>query len=148
MQDTIMLEVQLDDGTSLVIPEDEISFSASRGSGPGGQHVNVTASRVTVRFNVLHSAVLDRRQKERIASRLASRISSAGELAVSCADGRSQHANRRTALQRLAALLTHALHTPRPRTKTKTPAAQKRKRLDDKKKRALTKRNRRSISDI
>ncbi len=135
-----MLSVTLDDGTLLVIPDEELTFAATRGSGPGGQHVNVTASRVTVRFNVVLSAALSEQQKNRIMSRLSTRISSEGIISVSSSDGRSQHSNKAIALERLGKLLKVALHVPKKRTKTRVTLAQKQKRLDNKKRRSAIKR--------
>jgi len=121
----------------LAIPLDEIELRTSRSSGPGGQHANVTASRVEAVFDVDASATLSAAQKERVAARLGRRV------VASAQDTRSQHRNRELALERLAARLAHALEVRRPRTATKPTKASKRRRVDAKKRRGDVKRDRR-----
>jgi ribosome-associated protein len=118
------------------IPQREIVLRASRSSGPGGQHANVTASRVEAVFDVHASQALSDAQKARIAARLGPRVTAAAQ------DTRSQLRNRELALERLAARLAHALEVRRQRTKTRPTAASKRKRLDAKKRRGEIKRSR------
>ncbi len=118
------------------MPISEIEIRASRSSGPGGQHANVTASRIEASFDVRESNTLDDVQKARISAKLGPRVTAIAQ------DARSQARNRELALQRLAARLNAALHVPRPRTKTKPTAGSRRRRLDDKKRRADTKRGR------
>ena len=118
------------------MPISEIEIRASRSSGPGGQHANVTASRIEASFDVRESNTLDDVQKARISAKLGPRVTAIAQ------DARSQARNRELALQRLAARLNGALHVPRPRTKTKPTAGSRRRRLDDKKRRADTKRGR------
>jgi ribosome-associated protein len=121
----------------VAIPLAEIELRTSRSSGPGGQHANVTASRVEAVFDVSASQALSEAQKARIAARLGPRVTAAAQ------DTRSQLRNRELALERLAARLAHALEVRRPRTKTRPTAAAKRKRLDAKKRRGEIKRSRR-----
>jgi ribosome-associated protein len=118
------------------LPISEIEIRASRSSGPGGQHANVTASRIEASFDVRASETLDDVQKARISAKLGPRVTAIAQ------DARSQARNRELALQRLAARLNAALHVPRPRTKTKPTAGSRRRRLDDKKRRGDTKRGR------
>ena len=121
----------------VALPLSEIELRTSRSSGPGGQHANVTATRVEASFDVHASAALSEAQKARIASRLGPRVTAAAQ------DTRSQLRNRELALQRLAERLGHALEVPRPRVKTRPTAASRRKREGSKRRRSETKRARR-----
>ena len=127
----------LDIGRGVVVPLDEIELRTSRSSGPGGQHANVTASRVEASFDVEESAVLGEEAKRRIAGR-AGRV-----VRASAQDTRSQARNRELALERLRARLEHALAVQRPRRATKPTAASRRRRLDSKRRRGDVKRGRR-----
>jgi ribosome-associated protein len=118
------------------IPIDEVELRTSRSSGPGGQHANVTASRVEAVFDVAASEALSDAQKARIQGRLGPRVTASAQ------DTRSQLRNRELALQRLADRLDHALEVRRPRTATRPTKASKRRRLDAKKRRGDLKRNR------
>ena len=128
--------------STLSIPDSEISFYASRSSGPGGQHVNKTSSKVTLVFNVQESLSLSEHQKMMIISRLGGRINSKGELQISCEEQRSQFRNKEEAVSRFARILADALKPVRKRRKTKIPYSAKRKRIDNKKKRSEVKRGR------
>jgi len=119
------------------VPLEEIELRVSRSSGPGGQHANVTASRVEAIFDVHASQALSEAQKERICSRLGGRVTAVAQ------DTRSQHRNRELALERLAARLAHALEVRRPRTATKPTRSSQRRRVDAKKRRGDVKRDRR-----
>ena len=121
----------------VAIPLDEIELRTSRSSGPGGQHANVTASRVEAVFDVGASSALSESQKARIQSRLGPRVTASAQ------DTRSQLRNRELALERLAARLSHALEVRRPRQKTRPTAASKRRRVESKKRRGDIKRARR-----
>jgi ribosome-associated protein len=121
----------------LSLPLEEIELRTSRSSGPGGQHANVTASRVEAVFDVRASATLSETQKDRIAERLGPRVTAAAQ------DTRSQARNRDLALSRLADRLSLALAVARPRTRTKPTHASKRRRVDAKKRRGAVKRDRR-----
>jgi ribosome-associated protein len=121
----------------LAIPLAEIELRTSRSSGPGGQHANVTASRVEAVFDVYASTVLSDAQKARIAGRLGPRVTASAQ------DTRSQLRNRELALERLAERLAAALEVARPRHKTRPTTASRRKRLEGKKRRGETKRARR-----
>jgi len=121
------------------IPLGEIELRASRSSGPGGQHANVTASRVEAVFDVSASSLTDV-QKARIAARLGPRVTASAQ------DTRSQARNRELALERLADRLAKALETPRPRHATRPTAASRRKRAEGKRRRAEVKRARRRPS--
>jgi len=120
----------------VAIPLTEIELRTSRSSGPGGQHANVTASRVEAVFDVHASSALTEAQQARIAARLGPRVTASAQ------DTRSQLRNRELALARLAARLAHALEVRRPRTATRPTKASRRRRLDAKKRRGETKRSR------
>lgn len=130
----------------LAIPDDELRFTASRSSGPGGQHVNKVETRVTLRFDVAASPSLTPEQKRRIRSRLASRMSKAGVLRVVAQKHRRQAANREAARQRLAELLCRALRQAAPRRPTRPPAATRRRRVESKRRRGEIKRRRRPVA--
>jgi ribosome-associated protein len=121
----------------VAIPLSEVELRTSRSSGPGGQHANVTASRVEAVFDVAASSALSDAQKARVTARLGPRVRAAAQ------DTRSQRRNRELALERLAERLAHALEVRRPRTATRPTQASKRRRVESKKRRAETKRARR-----
>jgi ribosome-associated protein len=121
----------------VTIPLSEIDVRATRSSGPGGQHANVTASRVVASFDVAASEALSAEQRARIMSRLGPRVTAAAQ------DTRSQHRNRELALERLAGRLAHALEVRRARTATRPTAAARQRRLDAKRRRGDVKRARR-----
>ena len=123
--------------SDLALPLSEIELRTSRSSGPGGQHANVTASRVEASFDVAASPTLSDEQRARISSRLGSRVTASAQ------DTRSQHRNRELALERLASRLAHALEVRRPRTKTRPTRASQQRRVDSKKRRGELKRARR-----
>ncbi|OEU64751.1 MAG: class I peptide chain release factor [Desulfovibrio sp. S3730MH75] len=127
---------------TLSIPDSEINFITSRSSGPGGQHANKTSSRVTLIFNLQESPTLSEHQKSRILSRIASRINGKGELHLSCEDHRSQFRNKEEAIERFKTIMANGLKPIISRRKTKVPYSTKRKRLNNKNKRAETKKNR------
>jgi ribosome-associated protein len=126
----------------LLIPENELTFSASRSGGPGGQNVNKVSSKVTLAFNVRESAALSDEQKRRINGRLATRINKEGVLQVVSQRTRSQDLNRDDAVERFAELLRRALTPKTPRVRTRVPAGAKKQRVDEKRKHGLTKRTR------
>jgi ribosome-associated protein len=121
----------------LDLPLGEIELRTSRSSGPGGQHANVTASRVEAVFDVHASRTLSEEQQARISARLGARVTASAQ------DTRSQHRNRELALQRLAHRLASALEVRRPRTKTRPTRASQRRRIEGKKRRGDIKRARR-----
>jgi ribosome-associated protein len=125
----------------VVVPLTEIELRTSRSSGPGGQHANVTASRVEAVFDVHASEALSAAQKARVAARLGPRVTAAAQ------DTRSQLRNRELALERLAHRLAGALEVRRPRTATRPTAASKRRRLEGKRRRSDVKRARKRPSE-
>jgi ribosome-associated protein len=108
------------------IPLEELQLRASRSSGPGGQHANVTASRIEAVFDVNASSVLTEEQKRRITARCGPRVTAVAQ------DARSQSRNRELALERLQKRLAKALHVPRSRRATKPTKASRERRLDSK----------------
>lgn len=125
-------ETGLQVNDELWLPETELNFSADRGGGPGGQHVNKVSTRVSLVFDVAALPTLDERQKQRIRTRLAGRVSRAGLLRVSSRKFRSQHANRQAARERLRELLAWALAETPERLPTRPTAAARRRRLEEK----------------
>src|ERR671930_1659077 len=118
------------------IPLGEIELRTSRSSGPGGQHANVTASRVEAVFD-LHASSLADAQKARIAARLGPRVTASAQ------DTRSQARNRELALERLGDRVAKALEVPRPRHATRPTTASRRKRVEYKRRCGEVKRARR-----
>ncbi|HEX2413927.1 MAG TPA: alternative ribosome rescue aminoacyl-tRNA hydrolase ArfB [Thermoleophilaceae bacterium] len=124
-------------GRHAAIPLSEIELRTSRSSGPGGQHANVTASRVEASFEVEASRAIDEEQKRRITARLGPVVRAVAQ------DTRSQTRNRDLALERLAGRLESALHVPRRRRTGGPTAASRRRRLEGKRRRGELKRARR-----
>ncbi len=122
---------------SLSIPLSEVTVRASRSSGPGGQHANVTASRVEASFDVLASTTLTDIQRDRLLERAGSRVVAIAQ------DERSQARNRELALDRLAERLAKALVVPKHRRPTRPTAASRERRLQAKRQRTERKRERR-----
>lgn len=127
----------------LTIPEDELWFTATRSSGPGGQHVNTTCSRVTLHFDLKGSPSLSEAQKRLATERLGRRVDTDGVLRLSAQTTRSQHANKELAKARFAGLLAEALRVIAERRPSKTPRAVKTRVLEQKRRRGLMKRARR-----
>jgi ribosome-associated protein len=125
-------------GRYAAIPLREVQLRASRSSGPGGQHANVTASRVEASFDVAASGALSEAQKQRVISRLGPRVTAVAQ------DARSQTRNRELALARLQARLEHALAVKRPRQATKPTRESQRRRLETKRRRSAIKAARRA----
>jgi ribosome-associated protein len=124
----------------LAIPVAELEFRASRSSGPGGQGVNTTDSRVELRFDLANSPSLPPEAKARALRRLGPRVDSGGVLRVVAQTQRSQLANRRAAVDRFAELLSAALVTPRPRHPTRPTRTAAARRVESKRRRSATKR--------
>ena len=123
------------------IPLSEVELRTSRSSGPGGQHANVTASRVEAIFNASTSPSLDEDQRRRVLARCGPRVAAVAQ------DTRSQARNRELALERLRSRLQGALHQQRRRKRTRPTKASKERRLQGKKRRSDIKRGRQRPSD-
>lgn len=130
-----------------VIPEHEIEITASRASGPGGQHVNKSSTRITVRWNVKNSAALTNEQKERVLQKLQSQLTTEGDLIMHSGSSRSQQQNKEIALKQLNQKIRQALYIPKKRMKTRTPASAQEARLQEKSHRSFIKQSRRSFSE-
>jgi ribosome-associated protein len=127
-------------GPQLTIPLSEVTLRTSRSSGPGGQHANVTASRVEAIFDVVASPSLSEQQRSRLLARVGPRLVAVAQ------DERSQLRNRELALERLAERVERALVVPRKRRATRPSAAARARRLDDKRRSAERKQARRPPS--
>lgn len=112
----------------------ELTFKASRSGGKGGQHVNKVSSKVLLSWDVQQSAALTEEQKQRIAERLANRISKEGLLQLDSSIDRSQIRNKELAIERFFLLVEDALKVDKKRIPTKTPKSVILNRLDRKKK--------------
>jgi ribosome-associated protein len=132
---------------SVVIPERELAWRFSRSSGPGGQSVNTADSRVELSLDVARTTALGPVQRARVLERLSRRLVD-GVLTVKASEHRSQLRNREAALERMAKTLAAALAPPPPRRRPTRPTrGAVERRLADKKRRARTKRLRRSDED-
>ncbi|MBS1892820.1 MAG: aminoacyl-tRNA hydrolase [Actinobacteria bacterium] len=131
-------ELRIDE--RLAIPLAEIELRASRSSGPGGQHANVTASRVEAVFDVEASRSLDEARRVRLLERLGPVVTAVSQ------DARGQSRNRELALERLAAKIAAALRVPKHRRATKPTKASRRRRLDAKRRTGERKQSRRRWS--
>jgi ribosome-associated protein len=127
------------------IPAGEIVEQASRSSGPGGQHVNKSNTRVTLRWNVAESSQLTDTQRRRLRERLGGRVTRSGDLVVHAATRRSRAQNRTRARERLAELVRDALRTTAPRVATKPSRRVVARTLDEKRRRSATKQARRRV---
>jgi ribosome-associated protein len=131
--------IEVAEGT--VIPLDEIELRASRSSGPGGQHANVTASRIEAVFDVEASKALSDSQRDLLLRRLGDRVTAVAQ------DARSQARNRELALGRLREKLTEGLRRPKPRRPTRPGRAARERRLDQKRRTSQRKAQRRRPSE-
>jgi ribosome-associated protein len=133
-------EPWIDAGPAVRIPRAELLYRAPPSGGPGGQHVNRVATRIELWWNVATTVALDEPQRATVRDRLAGRIDRDGWLRMVAADSRSQTRNREAATERLTALVAAALKPRKKRKPTRVSPAQKRARLEAKRRRSDAKR--------
>jgi ribosome-associated protein len=127
-----MMKNDLPIKNGIVIPYHELEITSSRAGGPGGQHVNKTNSRITVRWNIQTTNALNDEQKARVIQNLAPLLTSEGDLIVHSSSSRSQQQNKDMAFASLAAKVRQALHIPKKRMATRVSKAAQKARLDEK----------------
>jgi len=120
----------------------ELQFKAVRSSGAGGQHVNKVSTKIELFFDLETSEALSDIEKERISSKLSSRLTKGNVLLLQCDESRSQHKNKALVIKRFLETLENALIVPKKRRKTKPSKSAVEKRLKAKKKSAQKKANR------
>ncbi len=129
------------------IPLGELEFRATRSSGPGGQHVNTSSTRVELWWNPEQSAALSESQRALVRERLANRLDAEGWLRLVESGTRSQLRNRERVLERFGELLERAVTPRKVRRSTRVPADEKRRRLEAKRQRSALKRLRGPVPD-
>ena len=127
----------------LQIPDEEFTWSYARSGGPGGQNVNKVASKAVLRWDVTHSPSLPEELKQRLALQQKRFFTQEGAMVISSQRHRDQERNRQDCLDKLRELLVQALHVPRKRRPTRPTRGSKLTRLQNKKRRATVKRERR-----
>ena len=128
---------------ALLLPLWELDYRATRSGGPGGQHVNTSSTRIELWWDIGASPTLKDEQRGRLLTRLATRLDGEGRLRIVASESRSQLRNREAATEHLREVVAAALAVPKPRKRTKPSRAAKAARLDAKRRRAATKRERR-----
>ena len=126
----------------VTIPRAELTYRATRGGGPGGQHVNTSSTRVELTWDLAGSPSLSDEQRERVRERLANRVDEVGTLRLVASESRGQHQNREAVTARFVDLLAFALKKPKPRRRTRPTRASKEARLRAKKQRSDVKKGR------
>jgi ribosome-associated protein len=127
----------------LLLPVSELDYRATRSGGPGGQHVNTSSTRIELWWDIAASRTLTDEQRVRLLARLASRLDGEGRLRIVASESRSQLRNREAATERLREVVAAGLAVAKPRKRTKPSRAAKAARLEAKRRRAATKRERR-----
>ena len=128
----------------ITIPSNELEITTSRAGGPGGQHVNKTNSRITVRWNLRQTQALSDIQRERVATALQHELTNEGDIIIHSSSSRSQQHNKKTALDQLAYKIRKALVVAKKRIKSNIPRQIQAARLQEKKMRSVVKKMRRS----
>lgn len=132
---------------AITIPESELAFSFVRADGPGGQHVNKTATAVQLRFDARHSPSLPDDVRQRLMGLAGRRMTAEGVLVIDARSHRSQKQNREEALDRLKKLIQAAATPPRPRRPTRPTKASRQRRMENKRHQARLKRSRQAVRD-
>jgi ribosome-associated protein len=132
----------------VTVPARDLSWTASRASGPGGQNVNKVATKVTLRFDLRGTEALTRAQKGRLRKLAGRRIDAQGALTINAQAERSQRQNLERARDGLRKLIRKALVPPKRRLETKPTRASKRKRLENKRRRGDQKKARGKVSQV
>lgn len=127
------------------IPVELLEFRVSRSSGPGGQHVNKTDTKVEALLHIANATCFTDEQRERLLLKLANRINKDGYLSVTCQQTRSQLTNKEKAIDKLNQLINKALAEDKPRKPTKVPKAVIEKRIKNKKLTSEKKQNRKKL---
>lgn len=120
----------------------ELNYKAIRSSGAGGQHVNKVSSKIELTFNLEDSQVFNEEQKERLKSKLNTRLTKENVLIIQCGESRSQHKNKKLAIQRFLQIIREGLLVPKKRKPTRIPRAVKIRRLKSKRSNSEKKTNR------
>lgn len=131
----------------LAIPRSELRYTASRSGGPGGQHVNTSSTRIELWWDVAGSPSLTDDQRQRLLTRLASRLDGSGRLRLVSAAHRSQLQNREAATDRFREIVAEALVVPKVRRATRPTRSSREARLKQKKERGALKRERQRRDD-
>jgi ribosome-associated protein len=134
--------MSIDISEQVAILDEELEWKFIRSSGPGGQNVNKVSSAVQLRFLLPRNTSISAPAKNRLRRMAGQRLVDDGSILITARDGRSQEQNRRAALERLADLVRAALVEPKIRRKTRPTRASKERRIDSKKRRSGTKRDR------
>ena len=147
VREQTLLADALDVAPGVRIPSGELTLRAITGSGPGGQHVNRSATRIELRWNVATTRALTDEQRVRVTAKLSSRLDGEGAIRIVAGEFRSQQQNRRAACERLVAIVSRALIVPRSRKATRPTRSSVERRLTDKRQRSDTKQQRRTKAD-
>lgn len=126
----------------IAIPAHEIIITASRAGGPGGQHVNKTSTKITLRWNIPSSNALTEEQKTLILTNLAAELTNEGDIIIHHSSSRSQQQNKKLAIDLLITKIRRALYVPKKRIKTKVSKSAQEKRLHSKRQHSLIKKMR------
>lgn len=124
---------------NIIIPENELEITTSRSGGAGGQHVNRTDTRVSLRWNVKNTQALDEKLKAIVLQNLQTRLTSDGDLIIHSSASRSQQQNKEAALMQLANQIRKALYVPKKRMATRVPKSVKAARFEEKSHRSTIK---------
>jgi len=132
---------------TVTIPARELTWTAARSGGPGGQNVNKVSSKVDLRFDLETSEALTDAQKSRLRAMAKNRLDEDGAIQIVVQDTRDQQKNLELARERLAELVRKSLVVPKARKKTRPSLGAKRRRLNDKKRVGDKKRDRRPVEE-